>query len=173
MAERKVIGFPSRHVDFPPVVAGADQLCLFGPAGEGRGKVAFLDVADLAEETLLRTLAMNAVTAVVDLRPVPVFARPKFRHRHVIFYLHSRRIEYIEYAFIGVRSIGAGPEISAMNASGVYDRIEPALDRGLSLCLYDQRTRELGWLDDVRRAFRHARGYMAELHPRWLSGTGA
>lgn len=137
---------------------------------EGRGKVAFVDIKELTEEPLLRILTMNGVKAVVELRPLPIFGRPRFRHRQVVFYLHDRDIRYVEFALMVRRPMRMGTALAAMHASDLYGKIEPALENGLSLCLYDKASRDLGWLDEIRRLVRLSKARLSELHPRALIG---
>ena len=170
MLEAKVIGFPARAGMAAAASREDAQRSLFPAHADGCGKVAFIDVETLAEERLFRLLALNAVTAVVDLRPCPVFERPRFRHKNVVFHLRDRDIRYIEFALI-VRRPHADPALVSLGVSDAYAKIEPALSKGLSLCVYDKAARELGWLDEMRRLLRHASAYQAELHPRALLGS--
>lgn len=169
MSAGKVLSFPHRmevHACNREIVHQHD---LFAKPASNRGKIVFFDVADLVEETLLRLIAANAITALVDLRPTPVFSRPRFRHRDVVHYLHHRDIRYVEYAF-AVTWPAKDRALAAMRSSDAYGWIEPALERGLALCIHDAKARELGWLDDMRRMLRHCDGYVAEVHPRSMMG---
>lgn len=173
MAERKVLSFPSRSVEAGPYRPRCDyqhQPSLFGDGADGRGKVAFIDIKILTEEPFLRILTMNGVRAVVDLRPVPVFERPRFRHRQVVFYFHDRHIQYVEFAFTVKRPVRMRSDLAAMQGSDLYGKIEKALENGLALCLYDEASRELGWLDEMRRILRLSNAHLAELNPRSLIG---
>ncbi|GBU15899.1 MULTISPECIES: hypothetical protein [Methylobacteriaceae] len=170
MLEAKVIGFPVRAGAATAASCVQVQHSLFPARDEGRGKVAFVDVGALDEERLFRLLALNAVTALVDLRPCPVFERPRFRHKSVVFHLRDRDIRYIEFAML-VRRPLADPTLVSMGVSNAYAKIEPALTMGLSICIYDTAARDLGWLDQMRRLLRHSSTYQAELHPRALAGV--
>ena len=60
--------------------------------------------------------------------------------------------------------------VAAMHSSEAYAKIEPVLEHGLAICLYDQSAEDLGWLDEMRRLLRHSTGYRAEVNPRSLTG---
>ena len=169
MSAGKVLSFPNRGDAGGFNREVVYQHDLFAVPASNRGKIVFFDVADLVEETLLRLIAANAVTALVDIRPAPVFSRPRFRHRDVVEYLHHRDVRYVEYAF-AVASPVKDKALAAIRSTDAYGWIEPALERGLALCIHDAKARELGWLDDMRRMLRHCDGYVAEVHPRSMIG---
>lgn len=169
MSTGNVLSFPMRTEVCMHRNEIAHQRDLFALPTANRGKIVFFDVADLVEETLLRLIASNAVTALVDLRPAPVFKRPRFRHSDIVHYLHHRDIRYVEFAF-AVTWPSKDRALAAIQSTHAYGWIEPALERGLALCIHDEKARELGWLDDVRRMLPHCEGYVAEVHPRSMIG---
>ena len=170
MPEQKVVRFPvpigALFREPPPPCLGDGV-----PDGvtPGRGIVAFVDVAELTEESLLRLLASNGVKALVDARPCPVFDMPRFRHKSVILNLYHRRIPYVEMAMLAIWPAG-DRRLGTFMQRETYAAIEPALELGLTLCLYDADARATGWLEETRRMIRHARGFAAELHPQVLAG---
>ena len=128
----------------------------------------FIDVSSLDEEILLNIVARNGVSALVDLRPRPVFDRPHFRHRHVVHYLYNRNVSYIEYAMFSRSGIsGSTPSWPEDTAA----RLKGLLARGLVICLYDEASRSAGWISDFRSKSRYVLGYVPELHPRALVGS--
>jgi len=167
MPKNRVVQFPgTSSLEYIAVApASPRQRTLFDQGLENRGKIVFLDIRWLAEDTLLALVARNAVTALVDLRPRPVFDRPRFRHRHVVHYLFERDVHYLEYAMV-VRGARGRSGCDDMGA-----RIAEYLLHGLTLCLYDEAARSAGWLDEIRHVARHAPGYLAEMHPRALAGV--
>lgn len=170
MPEQKVVRFPvpdGARFSEPPLHCLGAGLPDGGTAG--RGIVAFLDVAALTEESLLRLLASDLVKAVVDARPCPVFDMPRFRHKSVILNLYHRRIPYVEMAMLAIWP-AADRRLGTFMRDEAYAAIEPALGLGLTLCLYDADARSTGWLEETRRMIRHARGFAAELHPHALAG---
>jgi len=138
--------------------------------GEGGcGRVVFLHIAWLAEGSLLNIVASNHVAALVDLRPGPVFARPRFRHRHVIRYFYESNVEYLEYAIHINRARRAGIRAGLLDQA--TERFREVLSRGLTLCVYNDASRSAGWIEEFRRLLREAPAGVAELHPRALSGA--
>ena len=126
------------------------QQNLFGHAGDNRGKIVFLDICWLAEETLLTLLTRNAVMALIDLRPRPVFDRPRFRHRKVVHYLHERNVIYLEYAMLA-RCVRDPASPFGYASEGAEKKISALLGRGLTVCIYDEASKTTGWLEEVRR----------------------
>lgn len=144
------------------------QASLFDSNQANRGMMVFVDISSLNEESLLDIVARNGVSALVDLRPRPVFERPHFRHRHVVHYLYDRNVNYIEYAMFG-RSGNSGNTPSWPDEVG--GRLKELLARGLVVCLYDEASRSSGWLSDFRNKSRSSVGYVPEMHPRALVGS--
>lgn len=170
MPETKILPFPGTYegrygAGMPGVDAGVGHLACRG----GRGLVAYVDVATLDEESLLALVSENQVKAFVDARPCPVFAKPRFRHKEVVFYLFHRRIPYIEMAMLSIWP-ASERRLGTFMRSETYSALEDGLGRGLTVCVYDDDAREDGWLEETRRMIRHSRGYVAELLPTALSG---
>ena len=173
MNDEKVVSFPGPvSTVFPPRQKEiVTQAGLFDHGGDQRGKIVFLDIGWLAEETLLNSLARNGVTALVDLRPRPVFHRPLFRHRDVVCYLYERNIIYIEYAVLA-KCYGKIESLFRHGlASAGEEKIDALLGRGLTICLYDDSAKSAGWLDEFRHLLRHAPSFRAEMHPRALAAA--
>lgn len=169
MSDDKVLGFPGGPSTPPSRTLPPQQLSLFDHRGDNCGRIAFLDVHWFAEETLLNLMSCNGVTALVDLRPRPVFERPRFRHRHVVHYLCEHGVHYLEYAMLA-RSTTDDWVRSHAWPLGAEARIHEVLSRGLTVCLYDEGARSAGWIDAVRHMVRSTPGYRAEVHPRALVG---
>lgn len=170
MSDRKIVRFPLPHRDRfdqnppPCLVSDMDDL------GErGRGMVVFADIDDFAEDILVHVLAANAIKAVVDLRPCPVFERPRFRHKNVVFHLYHQGIPYVEMAMLAIWP-ASDRRLGTFDREQTYSSIEPAMDLGLTLCIYDKDAREAGWLEETRRMIRHSKTFVAELHPHALAG---
>lgn len=173
MPEDKVVCFPnvSRTSSEKSNVAPAPlQPNLFDDGSMNRGRIVFLDITWLIEDTLLNIVAKNGVAALVDLRPRPVFERPRFRHRHVVHYLYERNINYLEYAMLARIDRGTGVR-SPCWPEDVDLRFQEMLTLGLTVCIYDDGSRSAGWIEDFRHLVQTAPGYLAELHPRALVGT--
>ena len=134
-----------------------------------RGHIAYINLDDLAEEALLRLLAINGVSGVIDARIHPVFARPRFKHRNVVEYLNLRKIYYFEYAFFAFHCMDMIP-IKWEKSARAFAEIERLLPLGLTVCLFDKESKNLGWLEEVKHICTHASGFITELHPRSLIG---
>lgn len=152
-------------VEFPGIARVAPRPGMAGMAG----RVAFLDLAPYGQAGLLALLAANGVAALVDLRPCPVFGKPRFRHREVVAWLQDADVRYIEYA-MEVRGLRDAPDRERREACAMADAVGPHLARGLVACIHDAAARDRGWLDAMRRVMRHHPGCAAEIHPRALAG---
>jgi hypothetical protein len=171
MPDSKVVSFPKRvnQPSEPDVNPTAPVATLFGCTLHGRGKVAFLDVEWLVEDSLLGIVTRNGVTGLLDLRPRPIFARPKFRHKKVVLYFYEHKVSYVEYAMLA-RETRRGIEPFCRRPEGTGALIVDLLARGLTICLFDREAKELGWVEDVRHVLRSTRSFSSELHPRSLAG---
>ena len=168
MPEQKVVPFPGRGADrFGDLDAGFPVHDLLREDVRGRGLVSFVDVAALDETSLLAIVARNHVGAVVDVRPSPVFDKPRFRHREVVFHLYRHGIPYIELAMLAIWP-ASERRLGTFMREETFAALEAGLDRGLALCLYDADAREDGWLEEARRMIRQSRGFRAELLPTAL-----
>ena len=173
MSNEKVVIFPgSVSAAFPPRTRARDaQSALFGCEAEQRGYIVFLHIEWLKQEALLTLLARNAVRALVDLRPRPVFNKPRFQHRDVVHYLYERDLTYLEYGLLS-KSKGKLEEHSRRGLEGEREeKLNTIRGRGLTVCLYDDTARAVGWLDEVRRLLRHVPSFHAEIHPRALDAA--
>ena len=142
-------GGPGVH----PVAPAREGLAVFLHM-EGQDQAGFLDI-----------LVRNDVRAVLDCRPVGVFAKPRFRHREVVAYLFGAGIRYIEAAMhANLRAVAPQPPFR----DTLGQEVDSALRRGLLLCLRDGSTEARGWSDPLRHLVRTAPGYRAELNPRSL-----
>jgi hypothetical protein len=140
---------------------------LFGSIREVRGKVVFLDEADWHEDSLLRVVARNSVSAVVDMRSRPVFRLPRYRHRRVVSYFHRHGIQYLELINV-LRDIPAAEKRISVDLTGVvFSRAE----HGLTICVFDNDTKERGWIDSIRALMISGTNHLVELHPRALAGS--
>jgi hypothetical protein len=163
MLEPKIISFPRSSSRGPP--PPEQEPGLFGIMAEGRGRIAFLDVGSLTEDTLLSVLVRNAVVALIDLRPLPIFRAPRFQHKRVVSFLIHHNIRYVEAALVELNA-RKDPGIPLGSALGPI--IQNNLSLGLTICLFDEGTREKGWLEAVRLATLQS---CTELHPRSLVGS--
>jgi hypothetical protein len=173
MADEKVIRFPAAwkaHKDERHFVPAKIQPSLFDHDGANIGKIVFLDISWLAEDTLLNLVARNGVTALIDLRPRPVFERPRFRHRHVVRYLYEQNVHYLEYAMLARTAVSTGVHSPSWQ-EGAKAHFCAILPRGLTVCLYDEGSRSAGWIDHVRHLVRTMPSYLAEVNPRALVGS--
>lgn len=160
MSQEKVVA-----LSFPPRVTAevADlQFDLFQPTQSPAGFFVFLDLDAYEQGDLLRVFARNAVSALIDLRPVPVFRRPRYNHREIVQFLSESRIAYFDYAMVQNRG-GAYGDVAIGRA------VNRGRARGLTVCLYDERARERGLVDLARSNFNRSRFFKAELSPRALN----
>jgi hypothetical protein len=164
VVERKVLNF--NHRVSINAQNDARDPALFASADIGRGKIVFVKIDNFVEETFLKLIALNAVTAIIDLRPRPVFGRPHFHHKRTVSYLFQRKIAYIEYALS--RNARQISNVSSHEDEVLKSALESALIRGLTVCVYDETSREVGWLDQFRKTLRSISGYNAEMNPRSL-----
>lgn len=135
---------------------------LFETDENGRGKVVFIDINELTENTMLEIVVRNAVRSVIDIRPNTVFDKPRFRHKSIVGYLHLWNIPYIEYAMTVRNRHVEEKQIS------VDDQIEDALGRGLVLCLFDSESKKCGWISDLRTRLARMPNFLAEVNSRSL-----
>lgn len=173
MAEEKVIRLPDAsklRKDEPRFLPANFQPSLFDHTGANTGKIVFLDITWLAEETLLNLVARNGVTALIDLRPRPVFEKPRFRHRHVVRYLYEQNVYYLEYAMLARSTASTDAQLPS-SQEGTKAHFRSVLPLGLTVCLYDEATRSAGWIEHVRHLVRTMPSYLAEVHPRSLIGS--
>jgi hypothetical protein len=167
----EIIPFPTRSADVLRLPEPSEAPVASPPA-RGPGCVTFAHMDDLDEAGLIGLLAPNGITSLLDMRPVAVFARPRFRHRYVVGYLYDHGVRYLEYAMMTLDCPRKVTEFSSYDAATRPD-IERALAAGHTLVVYDGTSRERGWMDEVRRSLRLSAGFRVEVHPRALVGWAA
>ena len=130
----------------------------------GPGKLVFVEIERMEEESFLDVLVRNCVKSVIDIRVNTVFFRPKFRHKRIVDYLYQRGIKYVEYnvAIHEYDCVGGKTKFEKMSAE--------ALDRGMTLCLIDANARERGRDMEVRRMVGKLPNFVAEVNVRSLLG---
>lgn len=138
------------------------QLDLFGGEASLSNFVAFLDIDDLDQDIFLSILAKNPVSAVLDIRPRPVFRQPKFVHAEISRHMAVHHVHYFEYAV----ALG-DPDCGSVHS--IARRINYRRGDGLTLCLFDESSRERGWIEAARRTLRRSRLFKAELSPGSLA----
>ncbi len=139
------------------------QLSLFGDAEESSACFSFVDLDGLDQAAFLNIIARNAVSTIIDLRPVPVFKRPKYIHRDLVDYFSCHEIIYFEYA---MAEMSRNKRTSLSIARTIHARRQV----GLTICVHDEMSREKGWLDVARYNFRRSKLFSVEVHPRSLNG---
>jgi hypothetical protein len=140
---------------------------LFGSLQEVRGKVVFLEVTEWHEDSLLRMMARNSVSLVIDLRSRPVFSLPRYQHRRVVSYFHKHSIQYLELINL-LYETPAGEKTMPHEIAHIASS---HAERGLTICLYDTSTKERGWLDLIRALMNSGTNRFVELNPRALAGS--
>ena len=151
----------------PPMVdqhrpLGGAQLELFGDVKSYSNFVSFLDIDTLDQEKLIDILTRNAVTSILDIRARPVFRKPKFVHSELSRYFTHRDIHYFDYAMAL-----ADPDTGHPNS--IARRVNFGRESGLTICLYDQSSRDRGWVEAARRTLRRSSLFKAELSPSALA----
>lgn len=147
-----------------PEVASANaerQLELFRTDDFGTNQVAFLDIEVLDQEKLFKIITYNSASAILDIRPRPVFRKPKFVHSEVSRYFSDNRVHYFDYA-------AAISDPDFIRPHEIARRVNLGRGEGLTICLYDVNSRERGWIDRARRMLRRSKLFTAELSPRAL-----
>lgn len=135
------------------------QLTLFFDLQEASNQFVFVDIRQLNERSLIRILVSASVSLVIDLRPAPVFSRPKFKHSNVSEYIHSRNIDYFEYAYRISCSVDANLELQAVLENK---------GEGLTLCLFDDLGKERGWCEQARQSIRRSHSQAIEINSRLM-----
>lgn len=140
----------------------SNQLQLFSDASLQNQQFVFVDIDRLDENSLLRMVAMNAVSLLIDVRSAPTFERPKFKHEEVTSYLFHHKVEYFEYAF---KLKELGDELCGELNSAIGSK-----SAGLTLCLYDRDAKSRGLCDHARRSIKRSGELGVELSPRAVAG---
>jgi hypothetical protein len=154
-----------------PARLDPQQRDLFADPGKFSGHIIFVDISTLWQEKLLRILNKNAVQALVDIRKIPVFRKPKFNHKRLMDYITSRNISYFDFTSQKSR-LEIGEAIVALLASQPHPLFGPlskALDSGLTVILYDSNEDAQTSISDIRNLLKYHSSFRAELHPNALT----
>jgi hypothetical protein len=167
MADEKVVQFRPGETTKPSAI----ELPLFGDPSQSYGTVAFLHVAGVKQDDLMRILSRNAVAAIIDLRAVPVFEWPQFRHSQLVDYLSSRKIAYVDLTVMSFKSSVPDAFLSqlASQPHRLLGKLAQALDKGMALILYDEASLTSNAMSDLRRLLAHHSSFRAEIHPSALN----
>lgn len=138
------------------------QFELFRDAEEAARYFSFIDIRDYDQTSFLRLLARNAVSTVIDIRPVPLFDRPKFRHGEVVDYMFKAEIVYFEYAVARLRD-------HLESNYKIARTVNMRRNAGLTLCVYDEASLNEGVVASVRGMFSRSNFYTIELTSRSLA----
>lgn len=131
----------------------------FGPVRA----ISYLDIADLDQDILIRSLIMNAVNTIIDLRGVPVFPKPRFDHRFMMSYLYERSVDYIEFAMIRKAST------KLMAADEPLNRWFAATpSSSITACIIDRDAVRNGAVAFFRQSMAESTYAYVEIHPRAL-----
>ena len=152
---------------FPTATHAPYDRDLFGSLQEVRGKVVFLEESEWNEDSLLRMMARNSVSLVIDLRSRPVFRLPRYQHRRIVSYFHKHGIQYPELINL-LKNTSAGEKTMPLEVAHVASG---HARHGLTVCLYDASTKERGWLDSIRVLISSGPNQFVELNPRALAGS--
>lgn len=164
MSDAKVVAFPGPfHGLTSECPSQPKQLSLFGDPTERANYISFVDLGELEQAGLFAVIATNAVSSVLDIRAAPVFRRPHFNHSEVMGYFSEHKVSYFEYAVAASDSDGVGRFKIARS-------VNRGRSVGLTICVYDESSRNLGWLDEARITLRRSSLFTAELSPRALAG---
>lgn len=140
-----------------------EQLELFDHAYTSIPTISYLDIAVLDQDRFIRSVIMNAVTTIIDLRGVPVFPKPRFDHRFLMSYFYERSVNYIECAMIRklpAERICAGESLNQWFSA--------TLTSGMTACIIDDDAVREGAVASFRKSVaKSATGYV-EIHPRAL-----
>jgi hypothetical protein len=137
---------------------------LFLDAGAASNKFVFLDIEACDQERFLEIVALNSVSAVIDLRPSPVFKKPKYIHKEIVQYLSDRHIVYFEFAMTNINT-------EKFSIRRVADLVNRNREQGLTVCVFDSHSVERGWVDRVRHNFSRSAFFTAEMNPRVLRSS--
>jgi hypothetical protein len=140
-----------------------EQLELFDHKFGSVRAISYLDIAFLDQDRLIRSLIMNAVTKIIDLRRVPVFPKPRFDHRFLMSYFYERSVDYIEFAMITKvhrRCVSADEALNRWFAETQFS--------SLTACIVDEDAVRDGAVAFFRQSIAHSIDGYIELHPRAL-----
>jgi hypothetical protein len=140
----------------------SSQAFLISPPEDHVGKFVFVDIERFDEGNFLSLIARNAVSSIVDVRPMPIFDRPRFNHKDVFSFLFLNNVRYIEVALA---------PLSVPESRLTFDADSLGLRSGLTMCIFDHLAKDRGWVDLVRQSFRRSTNFVAEVNPRALMGA--
>lgn len=146
-----------------PLCREPEQLELFDHAYSSIRAISYLDIAVLDQDRFIRSVIMNAVTTIIDLRGVPVFPKPRFDHRFLMSYFYERAVNYIECAMI--RKV---PAERVCAGDSLNQWFSATLTPGMTACIIDDDAVREGAVASFRKSVaKSAPGYV-EIHPRAL-----
>jgi Protein of unknown function, DUF488 len=168
MPAEKVV--PIRPGQDQPTQRAVAQPRLFHDPAKSFGHVIFIDVANLSQDKLLAILSKNAVYSLIDVRNLPVFRKPKFNHAELWDYIVARKIEYIDLTSAQARREidEAFIALLASQTHPVFERLSRALERGVTLILYENGAETKRAMSGMRNLITHHSLFRAELHPSTL-----
>lgn len=115
----------------PQMEAPMQQADLFSGANL-QAKLAFVNIDNLDQDSLLDIVALNSVKIIADLRAAPVFKRPVYDHKSIISYFFKYGVQYVEFA---VGSLQKGSETVAL--SDLASLCASENKSGVALIIYD------------------------------------
>lgn len=140
-----------------------EQLELFDNTYGSARAISYLDIAIFDQDRFIRSLIMNGVTTIIDLRGIPVFPKPSFDHRFLMSYFYERSVNYIECAMITNAPAG---RICAGESLDQWFRTP--LDIGMTACIIDEDAVRGGAVASFRKSVSKSYTGYVEIHPRAL-----
>jgi hypothetical protein len=161
---------PIRPGQDQPTQRTATQPTLFHDPAKSFGQVIFVDIANLSQDKLLTILSKNAVYSLIDVRNLPVFRKPNFNHAELWDYINARKIEYIDLTSAQARREidEAFIALLASQPHPVFGKLSRALQRGVTLILYENGAETWQAMSGIRNLLAHHSSFRAELHPSTL-----
>ncbi len=146
-----------------PLYREPKQLELFDLNYGATRAIAYLDIAVLDQDRLIRSLTMKSVKTIIDLRGVPVFPKPRFDHRYLMTYFYERSVDYIECAMIARAPIERSSRDDSLTRwfSGQYAD-------GITACIIDDAAVSGGAVAAFRNRMTRTSDAFVEIHPRAL-----
>lgn len=141
-----------------------EQLELFDHTYGSMRAISYLDIAILDQDEFIRSLIMNAVNTIIDLRCVPVFPKPRFDHRFLMSYFYERSVNYIEFAMIKKTSAEHACDWESLNR---WFAATPS--NGMTACIIDDDAVYAGAVASFRKSMAKSANGFVEIHPRALA----
>jgi len=96
-----------------------------------------------------------------------VFRKPKFNHTELLDYITTRKIEYVDLTSERARRQidEALIALLASESHPVFSKFSEALQRGVTLILYESGTEAKKTISGIRNLLKHHSSFRAELHP--------